>query len=194
MTQLNDDQRVLAECYMPKLKSLIYRKISYNQNIYGFEYDDIFQEACLLLCRAALTYNTASTAGFVTYADKVITNGLMSYCGSLYNKHKKYCSLYDIPEITVERMSAELPCFENSSDHDIFMLLDTLKKEYRGTARRGIEALELKCLGYSGAEIADMHGVKPNMVGAWIARAVQKLKKDEMFTLWIKQLVETGAA
>ena len=47
-----------------------------------------------------------------------------------------------------------------------------------GTARNGVQALELKIAGYSGTDIAELYGVKPNHVGAWIARAAQKLKKD----------------
>ena len=35
-----------------------------------------------------------------------------------------------------------------------------------------------------------MYDVKPNMVGAWISRAVQKLKKNIVFILWMEQFKE----
>ena len=36
----------------------------------------------------------------------------------------------------------------------------------------------MKIAGYSGSDIAELYGVKPNLVGAWISRAAGKLKKD----------------
>ena len=56
-------------------------------------------------------------------------------------------------------------------------MLEYGKRTYNGVARLGVEALELKIAGYSGTDIAELYGVKPNHVGAWIARAAQKLKK-----------------
>ncbi|MFG6351165.1 MAG: hypothetical protein K1W21_05990, partial [Oscillospiraceae bacterium] len=46
----------------------------------------------------------------------------------------------------------------------------------RGPA--GVEALEWKVKGLSGADIAQLYGAKPNQVGAWISRATQKIRKD----------------
>ena len=54
-------------------------------------------------------------------------------------------------------------------------LLADCKRRYTGVARLGIEALELKIHGYSGADIARLYDVKPNHVGAWISRAAQKM-------------------
>ena len=48
-------------------------------------------------------------------------------------------------------------------------------------AQLGIEALELKIRGYSGADIARLYHTEPNHVGAWISRAKAKLKKDAAF-------------
>ena len=45
--------------------------------------------------------------------------------------------------------------------------------------RRGVEALALKTKGYTGADVARMYHTKPNHVGAWISRAVEKLRKDK---------------
>ena len=61
---------------------------------------------------------------------------------------------------------------------DISALLNSAKSEYSGVARLGIEALELKIMGYSGADIAKLYGVKQNHVGAWISRAAAKLRKN----------------
>ena len=59
--------------------------------------------------------------------------------------------------------------------------LDVLRKckaTYSGITLRGIEALELKSLGYSTREIADRYETTVNNVNAWISRARAKLRED----------------
>lgn len=56
-----------------------------------------------------------------------------------------------------------------------------VKGEYRGVALLGIEALALKMKGFSGGEIALLYGVQPNVVGAWISRAAEKLRSNQRF-------------
>ena len=53
------------------------------------------------------------------------------------------------------------------------------RRTYTGVAKLGVEALALKVKGYTGADIARMYHTKPNHVGAWISRAVEKLRNDE---------------
>lgn len=57
-------------------------------------------------------------------------------------------------------------------------VLEYGKRTYSGVARLGVEALEWKVKGLSGADIAQLYGAKPNQVGAWISRATQKIRKD----------------
>lgn len=61
---------------------------------------------------------------------------------------------------------------------DTDALLSDCKRRYSVVARLGVEALELKIKGYSGADIARLYHTKPNCVGAWISRAAQKIRKD----------------
>ena len=57
-------------------------------------------------------------------------------------------------------------------------LLADCKRRYSGVARLGVEALELKVKGLSGADIARMYHTTPNNVGACISRAAKKIQKD----------------
>ena len=64
---------------------------------------------------------------------------------------------------------------------------------YKGAARLGIEALELKVLeGYGVTDIAHMYSTKPNLVGAWISRAAKLMREDltssEMEILGIEKI------
>lgn len=51
----------------------------------------------------------------------------------------------------------------------------------------GVEALELKVKGLDGVDIARMYHTTPNNVGAWISRAAQKIRKDNIIK---RQLLE----
>ena len=43
----------------------------------------------------------------------------------------------------------------------------------------GIEALELKVLGgYGVTDIAKQYKAKPNLVGAWMTRAIKRIRAD----------------
>lgn len=79
-------------------------------------------------------------------------------------------------------------------EQDICMLLQNCKRQYAGTARLGIEAIEWKVKGLSGAEIAKMYGVKPNLVGAWISRAAGRLKKNRDFMQYFDRSVEIDSS
>ena len=61
---------------------------------------------------------------------------------------------------------------------DVADFLADCKQRYTGVARLGVEALEWKVKGLTGADIARLYGTKPNQVGAWISRAAQKIRKD----------------
>lgn len=52
------------------------------------------------------------------------------------------------------------------------------KKTHKGAVLKGIEAIELRIKGYTGAEIAQMYGVKNNNVTSWISKAVAVLNAE----------------
>ena len=81
----------------------------------------------------------------------------------------------------MEQLLAEDHTEDFISDMDTLQLLHTLKAQYSGTVKFGIEAIEWKVKGLTGKEIADMYGVKPNLVGAWISRAASRLKQNPVF-------------
>lgn len=85
---LNDDQRQLAETHLHVVKQVIHNIIVVNEQIYGFEYDDLYQEGCLWLCKAAVHYQPEKNIQFSTFAKKVVANGLKTYCRLMHNKQK----------------------------------------------------------------------------------------------------------
>ena len=188
---LNSRQQRLAEENLSVVRHAIHKNIIINDSLYGFEYDDLYQEGCIWLCKAAASFQPGKGVPFTAYAEKVVANGLRTYCRLMSGKQKwlrciplhtdsdfMQFTLEQIPEFTYQED-------EILADMDVTQLLYHMKRQYTGTTRLGIEAIELKVKGYSGKEIAAMYGVKPNLVGAWISRAKQKLRQNQVFILWM---------
>lgn len=64
---------------------------------------------------------------------------------------------------------------------EILDLLSFYAQQYRGTTKRGIEALSWKMQGMSISEIAEALKIPPSYVGAWISKAKFALRRDPGF-------------
>ena len=181
-------------------RPFIHKNIIVNDSLYGFEYDDLYQEGCIWLCKAAISFDETRNIKFATYAEKVVTNGLRTYCRLMCGKQKHHISLpvQSEPEedgLSMEQLSSADDTLDRLlEEQDICMLLQNCKRQYTGTARLGIEAIEWKVKGLSGAEIAKMYGVKPNLVGAWISRAAGRLKQNRDFMQYFDRSVEIDSS
>lgn len=178
---MNEKQNHLVETHLDVVKWTIYRYIKTNEYVVGLSYDDVYQEGCAALCKAAATFD--GSVKFITYAQVVVKNNLISYCRGVARKQKDAAVPLDEADAYSggEPSDGGVSIEELIIESDILKLLESVKVEYSGAARLGIEALELKMKGYSGADIARMYGVKPNLVGAWISRAAAKLRQNERF-------------
>jgi len=179
---LTAGQQAMVEENMQLVHWTIRRYINVDECVCGMGYEDLYQEGCEALCRAAMSYDAHAGAQFPTYAGTVIRNHLLDHCRTLQAKRRNApaVSLDDCGEdgITRERL---ISCDDTDRQIDMLCLAQLLeygRNTYCGTARLGIEAMELKIKGYTGTDIARLYGVKPNLVGAWISRATEKLKKD----------------
>lgn len=187
---LNDAQRKLVAEHTDVVKWAIYEHIKVNENVFGLGYDDLYQEGCVCLCKAAATYD-GDKAKFITYAQVVVRSKLLTYCVKMSAKHKHHVSVDDIPDESDDYGGSGNRAIEDDygamlSNSFVYGLLASMKFEYSGTVRLGIEALELKVKGYTGAEIARMWGVGQNHVGAWISKAKKKLVQNERFISELK--------
>lgn len=181
---LTKEQQALVEQNLDLVKRTICRYIKTNEGVCGLGYEDLYQEGAVALCRAASAYDGVS-AKFTTYATTLIRNHLLDCCKAANAQQKHLSSLpiasgFDSDE---SPPSIREPSVEDETDcaidrMDSAALLSHYKKAYRGIARLGIEAMELKIKGFSGADIARLYHTEPNNVGAWIARAAKKLRAD----------------
>lgn len=161
----------LVEDNLNCVRWVIRQYIRVNENTCGLEYDDLYQEGCIALWLAAETYEEGHGVRFRTYAVPVIRNHLVDYCRKVKSR-----SPPTVPLDSLESRFAETA--EDDGRLFVEQVLSYGKRAYSGVAKMGIEAMELKLAGYSGADIAGLYGAKPNEVGAWISRAAKKLKKD----------------
>lgn len=82
------------------------------------------------------------------------------------------------------------------SDISSAVLLSHFRNRYHGTARLGIEAMELQVKGYRCADIAKLYQKKPNYIGACISRAAEKLRRErsvrEFYTTCTEQDLQSA--
>jgi len=181
---LNESQRQLVEKSLPLVRWTIRQYIRSNESVTGLGFDDLYQEGCAALCRAAASY-LPDKGEFSTLAVTVIRNHLIDYCGRIA------ATARNLPTLSLDAMAEEGHEIESNGTGppgledealeriSIGQVLGSRKARYTGSAKLGIEALELKVLeGYGVTEIARLYGSKPNEVGAWIARAAKKIRED----------------
>ncbi len=194
---LTIEQQQLVESSLYIVKRVLRDNIIVNECIFGFSYDDLFQEGSLWLCKAVATFDESRNVKFETYAYTVVSNGLRTYCRLMCNREKRIISipLHDDGDnvFAMEHIADEDGFETYCSDYATYELLNRMKQQYKGTVKLGIEALEWKVRGFSGREIANMYGVQPNLVGAWISRAIFKLKQNDEFMRFCGKLVESRA-
>lgn len=188
---LTAGQQAMVEENMQLVHWTIHRYIDVNECVCGMGYDDLYQEGCEALCHAAASFDAQAGVQFPTYAGTVIRNHLLDHCRTLQAKRR------NAPVISLDGCGEDGTTREHLISYDdtdrqmdrlcLAQLLEHGRNTYSGTARLGIEAMELKVRGYTGTDIARLYGVQPNLVGAWISRATEKLKKDAA-------LIRRGAA
>ena len=159
---------------------IIRKYITVRPDIPGMEYDDLYQIGSLALCKAATRFD--GRCKFSTFASKVVLNDLKEYCRNSCKTTVSGKSL-DAPvtEDCSLALAELLSAPDTTPDSTLCKALASAKQNYSGCSRMGIEAMELKLKGYSGAEIAELYGVKNNLVTAWISRATSRLRNDEKF-------------
>lgn len=182
MKELNKKQTILVENNLKLVSYIIKTHIIINESIIGLGFDDLFQNGCLALCKASMLYDYKRNVKFSTFAYPIIKNSLINYCKSIISKNKKNISF----DFTLEYNNK---IFSYNYDYDNFYIkqvLNILKENYKGITLKGIEALELKLIGFNSIEIAEIYGVHSNSVRAWISRALKKLKSDKNLLLFFQ--------
>lgn len=181
----------LVEQNVSVIDTVIFTRIIFDNNVLALQYDELYQEGCVLLCKAAQKFDENRNCSFKSFAYTVVLNGLISYCRRI--KRQGELDLLYTEKAKKEYLAREATdnfLQDAVVELDIISFLEEIKKEYSGTVRLGIEALEWKVKGFSGTEISKIYNVKPNNVGAWISRALKKLRTNPVFILYIQEMLD----
>ena len=78
---LNEKQQQLVQKNLTVIHWAIHNFVKINETVFGFEYDDLYGEGCVLLCKAAATYDSEK-GRFSAYAqtamDWAVASGLIT--------------------------------------------------------------------------------------------------------------------
>ena len=178
--KMTNYQRELVEANLEIVDQVIRRRIKVSSRPL-LTYEDFYQVGCEALCRAAMKYDP-ELGSFEAFGSKTVYNAMIDYC----RKQNSMAAL--TADLLVDEDSNEPVAFEitgNDPEYADMLNLrqfhaefEEIKSRYSGIALRGIEAMELKCYGFSSTEIAEKYGTTVNNVNAWISRARSKLMKD----------------
>ena len=144
------------------------------------EYDDLCQEGNLALCNAAIHYNASLPATFRTYASCAIQNRITNYL----QKRNKVPAISQNDFLTDQENIISCDILPDSSgpllcdEVELTMFLNTIKSQYSGVTRKGIEALLLNVLGYDLQTISTIYKTTPNNISAWLSKAKKALRTN----------------
>ena len=152
---LNDLQRRRVEEHLALVEQVLRRSIKTNETVDGMGHDDLYQDGCIALCRASVSYREEMGA-FPAYARTVIRNYLLDRCREIQSARKNLplLSLDAFAEMGAPEPVSPFHTEDLISDVSSDALLSHFRNRYHGTARLGIEALELRVRGYSCADSA----------------------------------------
>lgn len=177
MRPLTDWEKQMVEDHLYLIPKMIFSTIRLNEAVQGLGFDDLYQEGCVALCRAAHTYT--GQVAFSTYAGTVIRNQLISCCRSaaIRNRHESPPEDWDAWQASLKA----LPDRADSSFEEAIQFLLQAKEGRTQPERQGIEALCRKIAGYSCAEIGQALGISRDLVNKQMSCARKKLKCDPDF-------------
>ena len=143
-------------------------------------YEDFYQIGCEALCRAAMAYK-ADIGSFEPFGGRYVYNAIIDHCRKQNTRNRfkhDYVGESDDDSYALSYFAEEKDNDDGIYLRDLQTAFHACKDQYSGIARRGMEAIELKSLGYSTREIANRYGTTVNNVNAWISRARSKLKAN----------------
>lgn len=166
---LNSEQKQLVVENMGLVSYVIKKYIAINDQRWEYDLEDLHQVGYEGLCIAAMAYQSDKGATYWHFAEIVVRNHLYNYCRQINRQ-----------QIDIKLEAAEQVSDEGDMEALILqMVLSSLDmSEYNMAVYKGIEALKLKNMGYSGKEIRAYYQVPANHVSAWIAKARKILRQE----------------
>ena len=146
-------------------------------------YEDFYQIGCEALCKAAICYDP-ELGPFYPLGSRFVFNAIIDHCRKQNKDSSFYADLVDENgdnDFLIDSVPVDDAVDDVIYGQEVWAAFTKCKEKYTGIILRGMEALELKSLGYTTREIADRYDTTINSVNAWISRARANLKMDPEF-------------
>ena len=182
MKQMTEYQRELVTQNLDLVDKIIRCRIGINGGPL-LSYEDFYAVGCEALCRAAMYYKPEQ-GPFESLAKRYLYNAMIDHCrkeNPLLAVRCDYDLGTDYDSYAMITAGEQLDLDDVMYHKSVAEALKQCKRRYTGIALKGIEAIELKSLGYDTREIAEQYGTTVNNINAWISRARSKLRLEPEF-------------
>lgn len=171
----------IYETLIENVKPVIYKAIS-TRYISGYDHDDLFQEACMVLMRAIETYCFETDTRFIPYFSRCLNNHFNSLGRkTLTNKRRSLDSAVSMDYIS-EAFGKEFSraSFANSYSNpaDQAIALETYKEYVSKLSKFENEVFRLYLLNHSFKEMATILGQDVPKIKSAVYRCSNKLRKS----------------
>ena len=132
-----------------------------------------------------MTYDPDGGASFSTYAQRVVENGLRTYCRLQHSKERRSFPVSEIFDTEADghrAMASGIRSLqEQQAEVEALSLLESAQQRYSGVERMEVEAMQQIFIGLSNTDIAAYYGIKANYLGAAVHRAAERLRNNAEF-------------
>lgn len=147
-------------------------------------YEDFYQIGCEALCRAAMAYHPEKGA-FSPLGSRYVYNAIIDHCRK-QNMLQQYTADLTDEDDENQFLFDLVPVQSDAEDRifgkEVWEAFRQCKEKQSGIILRGMEALELKSLGFTTREIAQKYGTTVNSVNAWISKARVILRNEAVLS------------
>ena len=177
--KMTEYQRKLVEEHLSLVDKVIHGRIDVSGRPL-LSYEDFYQIGCEALCHAAMHYDP-KRGSFEAFGSRLIYHAMIDHCRKQNESFSKMVELmvdeYNEP-VLFQTLGQEIDYDARILNRQFCEQFEACKCKYSGITLRGIEAMELKSLGFTSNEIAERYGTSVNNVNAWISRARSRLRSD----------------
>jgi len=176
----NFEQRELVEQNIKLVHYVINKYFSVKNNNLGLEYDDLFQVGCMGLMKAAEKFNKDKGYKFNTFADTVIKNTIIDY---LRSSKRQYVA--PVEKQLLEQIAQDDNILNCLDKKELLALLESVKENYTGDKRKGIEVIEFLILGYDAKKVSEIYNTTTKNIHRWRYVAKKELLNNEKIKLYL---------
>jgi len=174
------EQTEFIEKNMKLVHYVINTYFSVRSSNLGLEYDDLFQVGCIGLMKAAEKYDKEKGYKFNTFADRVIKNNIIDY---LRSSKRQYVA--PVEKQLLEQIAQDDNISNCLDKKELLALLESVKEDYTGDKRKGIEVIEFLILGYDIKKVSEIYNTTTKNISKWRYLAKKELVKNEKIKLYL---------